>query len=355
MTDIRSFRDYVTTRFENEIWDALDRYITERPAALDVRSYLVNSPEEAELCDITYKRVDVFDTQDDSVLFDVIIEAEITISGKSRRDRESDDVSQWFRVSCRADLENGKLDGFVINSISVYDRRQQSRTDTLSDTLVPVIAKENFDDVAELFLKKYYPEALLAPTPINVREVIRRMGLNIKETRISRYFSLFGEMVFSDCKADVFNTLSRKAVPLEVRRGTILIDPDVFFMRNIGSWNNTVIHECVHWFKHRKYHWLAGLYRSDTGYISCKVDERYARDRKKWSDWDWMEWHANGIAPRILMPKNQTIAKIEELIIKNSRLCSTQCRQAIGDICERSNEKDIQKVKKHLTNGKRRQ
>jgi len=33
-----------------------------------------------------------------------------------------------------------------------------------------------------------------------------------------------------------------------------------------------------------------------------------------------MEWHTNGITPRILMPRSMTIKKIEELIRKNESL-----------------------------------
>jgi len=39
-----------------------------------------------------------------------------------------------------------------------------------------------------------------------------------------------------------------------------------------------------------------------------------------------MEWHANGIAPRILMPRSMTIKKIEELIKKNELLFGTYDR-----------------------------
>jgi hypothetical protein len=42
-----------------------------------------------------------------------------------------------------------------------------------------------------------------------------------------------------------------------------------------------------------------------------------------------MEWHANGIAPRILMPKATTIQKIEELIRQNTMLFGANNRLAI--------------------------
>ena len=30
-----------------------------------------------------------------------------------------------------------------------------------------------------------------------------------------------------------------------------MVDPANFFLRNLGSVNNTIIHKCVHWEKHR--------------------------------------------------------------------------------------------------------
>jgi hypothetical protein len=54
--------------------------------------------------------------------------------------------------------------------------------------------------------------------------------------------------------------------PLELKRGTILVDPNVFFQRNVGSLNNTIVHECVHWHLHEKYHEFHKLYDdSDIG------------------------------------------------------------------------------------------
>ena len=103
------------------------------------------------------------------------------------------------------------------------------------------------------------------------------------------------------------------------------MDPNVYFMRNVGCMNNTIIHECVHWYKHRKYHELVKTYNSDALLISCRVNET-TKYKKQWTPEDWMEWHANGIAPRILMPKSMTIKKIEELIKKNELLFGTYDR-----------------------------
>lgn len=39
---------------------------------------------------------------------------------------------------------------------------------------------------------------------------------------------------------------------------------------------------------------------------------------KKWTDEDWMEWQANNIAPRILIPK-QTVGKAFQMVLNLSK------------------------------------
>ena len=71
-------------------------------------------------------------------------------------------------------------------------------------------------------------------------------------------------------------------------------------------------HECVHWYKHRNYHLLAhvnDIKRSKKQ--QCPAAEPDERIQDKWTDEDWMEWQANGIAPRILMPKEMFIQAAE--------------------------------------------
>lgn len=35
-------------------------------------------------------------------------------------------------------------------------------------------------------------------------------------------------------------------VPTHIDGKTIIVDPKMFLLRNLGSVNNTVIHECIH-------------------------------------------------------------------------------------------------------------
>jgi len=298
----------------------LGGYIADNPSRLDVYSHKVQHPDEAELADIFIKYVNASDSIGDEIFLDVIVEAEISIAETVRRNRETAEAFQLFRIPCAADITSGKFKSFTIGEPVVYSRQAQNKTAILSNTsLVPIIAKDDFDGVAKAFLSEFYSDALAQPSPIDIAEVVSRMGLTIMKVQLSHNLTVFGKTALNDCEVDIWNAETHEHNFISVKGGTILIDPNVYFMRNLGSYNNTIIHECIHWYKHRKHYWLKGIYNADADFavIKCPVMERpYLHAKSKWSDLDWMEWQANGIAPRILMPKNQTRAKIEGLIQK---------------------------------------
>jgi hypothetical protein len=329
MGKLSSFRDVIEDMFYNDIFNALSAFIEDNPSRLESNSYRVQSPDEAALSDFKIQFVDITESEEDGVFFDVVVSAEVEIAETVRRTRETDGIEQWFRVSCTAELEDGIQD-FRISDIQVYSKSRRSKQNNLSEYLVPIIYKEYLDNVAEKFLAKYYPEALTEPMPVPSREVAKRMGLDVQEVHITKTCSVFGQVYFSDCEIQYFDDDAREYKPLTVKRGTILVDPNVFFMRNVGSMNNTIIHECVHWDLHKKFFELEKLYNKEARSISCQVQEGI-RPEKNRTPLDWMEWQANALAPRILMPLKQARQKIEELIEKNKRVLQTD---NIADIME---------------------
>jgi hypothetical protein len=329
MAGLNSFRDVIEDMFYNDIFNALSAFIEDNPSRLESNSYRVQIPDEAALSDFKIQFVDITESEEDGVLFDVVVSAEVEIAETVRRSRETDGIEQWFRVSCTAELEDGIQD-FRISGIQVYSKNRRSKQNNLSEYLVPIIYKEHLDNVAEKFLSKYYPEALIEPMPVPSREVAKRMGLEVQEVHITKTCSVFGQVYFSDCEIQYFDDDAREYKNLAVKRGTILVDPNVFFMRNVGSMNNTIIHECVHWDLHKKFFELEKLYNKEARSISCQVQEGI-RPEKNRTPLDWMEWQANALAPRILMPLKQARQKIEELIEKNKRVLQTD---NIADIME---------------------
>ncbi|EJV86820.1 hypothetical protein IG3_01710 [Bacillus cereus HuA2-1] len=60
--------------------------------------------------------------------------------------------------------------------------------------------------------------------------------------------------------------------------GTILVNPNVVFMRNIGSERSTIVHECVHHDLHANFFELQKLLGSNVGSVSCEVVEEYGSE-----------------------------------------------------------------------------
>lgn len=175
----------------------------------------------------------------------------------------------------------------------------------LSKNLVPILQKGEFDDVATSFLEKYCPQCLETPMAVPIEEIaIRAMGLQIKRMHLSEDLSILGQVFFSSGLAEIYKKDDDEYIFEQVEKGTIFIDPDVAIERNIGSERNTITHECVHWNIHRTYHSvqiMAGGERAVA--FRCPTEPPSERVNSKWTGEDWMEWQANGIAPKILMPK----------------------------------------------------
>ena len=85
--------------------------------------------------------------------------------------------------------------------------------------------------------------------------------------------TVFGQMCFADCEVECYDHDQNQYVAKLVAQKTILYDPDVFMLRNVGCVNNTIIHECVHWDKHKKAFELQKLCNESLCTIRCRVVE----------------------------------------------------------------------------------
>ena len=79
-----------------------------------------------------------------------------------------------------------------------------------------------------------------------------KMGLTVEMREITKDFTVFGQIYFHDCDAEFYDEDSDEMVQTRVSGRTIIVDPKAYFLRNLGSVNNTIVHECVHWDQHRK-------------------------------------------------------------------------------------------------------
>lgn len=117
----------------------------------------------------------------------------------------------------------------------------------MSDALVLIISKDNLEAVATDFLKRNYPKALLQPMAVDPSELAKSMGLTVKLKRITEDCAIFGQISFQDSTTEIYDEKLCQSVEEEVSAKTILVDPETYFLYNLGKVNNTIVHECVHW------------------------------------------------------------------------------------------------------------
>lgn len=311
------------------MFSRLKSYIYQNRSKLNLHSNLIADPSYVELDDLHIEGVSFKETEDDRILFRAAVQADIIIKGRSRRDYEEDIVTSWFSISFTGILRCG-LNMVTIISIGEYSKERFNKEDALSQYLIPYVYSKDLDSHAEKFLKKYCPEAQETPMPLPVNEVLEAMCLKVHLAPLPE--GVFGKTYFNNATVEIY-TDDRNTVSADIEEGTILVDPDVFFMRNIGSVNNTIIHECVHWDKHYKFFELQKLINPELTSISCAVVEEYKKEAGSLSEeLSWMEWQANAIAPKILIPAKTGRAKLNEILGTLTRAFTSNSRASIMEL-----------------------
>jgi hypothetical protein len=90
--------------------------------------------------------------------------------------------------------------------------------------------------------------------PVPMKEIAKKMGLTIiTDTHLTKDLSVFGQICFADGEINTYNEEQSCYIKTSVKRGTIFIDPNTYFLRCLGCVNNTIAHEAFHWERHRVY------------------------------------------------------------------------------------------------------
>lgn len=305
------FDKYIFDTYYEQIVKTVKGFIFNNKDNTDLSTYMVPEPngfiefDNFELYKINYEIINNGELNLEIIVIANVIVRQY-IKGEMEVDTKTKFVSVYAEVELDADIKNFR----IYNTEFKSDQYKKSRNLKLSKDWVPYIRKKDFDDIAEKFLRKYYPQALTQPTPVPVETIVSEMGLSIHQEKLTIDNSVFGKMVFKDTDVEVIE--DEQLVSKHFNKGSILVDKDVVFKRNVGSYNNTVIHECIHWELHKVFHEVKMVLDKDHSQVSSWTEENLA-DSSMWTSLDWMEWQANGIAPRILMPKVQTRIKIREL------------------------------------------
>ena len=307
--------DYYEAQDESPLQKLIDkkRYDEIKDVVLDYMSAKVKE-KKATLSDIEIQNVVHIEQVDDGAIsFSVIVSCDIEHSVSSTG--KVSFTEKWIDVKCKV-LLGVELTDFEIMHIKECEQQEDSDSDKYSGELVPIISRDAFENEATEFLEKYYPLALQEPVSVPIRRIAEDMGLSImEESLLSSELDVFGLVVFEDGNIKDKN---KNIVIRNAKRGTVLIDPRVYYERTLGTLNFTIAHECFHWHRHQPYHALMKMLGANDELgkiIQCSIGSN-SKDSEKWKAIDWMEWQANGVAPHILMPTSTAKIKVTELIEK---------------------------------------
>ncbi|BAL01384.1 hypothetical protein OBV_41850 [Oscillibacter valericigenes Sjm18-20] len=317
MAQNRSFRDYIAKRFDNKFWEIAERYLQDEFDASSLTFYRLHRPGQSEIDDVKVEHVWVDDLPGMGIQFDVALSLSLSFPEADHHYDNSEEKTVWMMARCRGNLER-HLDDFTVFDYSAYNGKSRAQN-PLDDSLVPYIAYDQLEKAAHDFLTCHYPEALTItpmgkpPIWVDPSVLAARLGLTVKTQRIREDTSVFGQIFFENTDVALFDAETGGDVETSIPEKTILVDPLMYLLRNLGSVNNTIIHECVHWDKHRKAFALEKLFNPDASFISCEVVGGAASPLAKKST-EFMERQANQLAPRIQMPAEPFRAKAKEYI-----------------------------------------
>lgn len=317
MAGNRSFKEYVKDKCYNGLYETAENFVADNWESMNLYTRKVHRIGSVDMADASIERVYVRDLPGTRVAFEVGLELTLDVHEGDYHYDETDQCSPWIRVYCEGDLACG-LDDWEIEKVEKYSSKN-APPNSMSDALVPYIPYDKLDEAAEEFLKKYYPDALKVtpygqpPVSVDPLEIAKSLSLEVKQQRIREDASVFGQIYFEDTEAEMFDAKSGEPVVMHIDAGTIVFDPKMFLLRNLGCVNNTIIHECVHWDKHRKVFMLEKLYNSAASNISCEVVGGAASAVARTAA-EQMEKQANQLTPRIQMPARPFAIKAKEYI-----------------------------------------
>ena len=173
---------------------------------------------------------------------------------------------------------------------------------------------DDFEKEAEVFLEKYEcADAIENPRRIPILDIATRlMSLDVIQTEcLSPDESVQGAIAFSKGVIDVYDWKTKEYMGFQVESPSIFVDSDII---NVGRVNNTLAHECYHWWRHRNYFNFKRVHEQSTEFgIRCDKHMRKNVEKGQWTDVERMEWQARTIAPKILMPRTATKKKVDSL------------------------------------------
>ena len=300
---VASFRGFIEEKYFDEIYKQVEIHIIQNRTTIPFRTNRIDNVSYVTLEDAYFKRFYVHDYSKDKIGITIIVEAQVTLKQYIHGECEYDTDYPWFLVKCSCNF-NENITNFKVKSIESYEILDKEQFG-LTDNLIPYIKKERLDEYANKILQHIYPEALEGQ-PIDPYIFAKRLNLTIKEVNFKNENKM-GSIFFEEHR-----TKNAKGEIKITPANTIKVSKKADFLGFHGCKNFTIMHECVHYLLHRRAFQLERLFNKKAKSIECHVDGTGLTDAKT-TVIDWMEWQANSLAPRLLMPAEPFKKKVSEL------------------------------------------
>ena len=273
-----SFSALVTERFSNELYAEIADY---------------NRRQKTNIRPISIRRVIVtnYDVDEQNLYFDVTINCV----------QQENDIEKpiIMVVDAYFDLDEGF---HTVHSRCACPVWKGFRSDAvLPDDLIPIISKKQLDSIAVRMVNSLYPRASEYAVSISVNQVVRQLGLIVQDVSFDADGEVLGKIFFEDASSLITDPKTGIVSIIPVSAGTIFINAPADRLPDERIRSNTILHECVHWMLHRPAFLLAKLWNNECAAVACRRPGG-STVSKEWSAIDRMEWQANSLAPRMLMP-----------------------------------------------------
>jgi len=312
MKDKNHFLEFVKSRFGYKIRNEMQEYAEDIANDLLKETDCITKIEEVNVTDIEYLFTRIEDKKDMLIEFDVIAEVCINVTDGTNKGYESEDISNWYKIHCSCDLDEG-FKNITIESIEKYYGKERLDNPVTGDLVPKIYGYEEYENFATKILKEHYSEALEKPMKIEPEILAKRIGLHIIEAGLSKDKSIFGKVFFEKSHVEVYKLHSGKKVSGSVKSNTAIIDTEAAFLYSFGSPGMTITHECIHYLIHKKAFKFARIYNKELKSIQCEVNGGIQTAQTNLPI-KQMEIQANTLSPLILMPKEPFRMKVKEII-----------------------------------------
>lgn len=323
------FLEYILLNMEDDICKRIKNFCRS-----NIENIIYNDPRYSYLSKVQYFGVNDFGIQTakvwehkeispDTICFEIIANPEVIFlyDYDGHYSMESDSYNKlWLRVQYFATMDNENIKDVSFNGTGEYDPSRSKHS--LDGALVPYISREDYDKVANEFLSKYYPEAFRGST-VNPLTIVERMGLKFLTRRIKKDKSVFGQSYFMEVNALFYDEEIDSYKEEEIEANTIVIDDTANYYLSLNSINITIIHECLHFYLHKKAFSFARIYNKNLAYLECLTSgglDFIAND----DNLKYIEIQANAIAPCVLMNKENLTNSYETEVMDAQRIYGTK-------------------------------